>query len=407
MRDDTQFEWEILEIEEDEWADVTMTAAAGERSPVRWQRLATALGVAALLIALAGMAGYRLWQEAEAGIAATERHLGTLVEIDAIRQRQGELANRLAADVQSVDMRGSAAMVRVVMTGTSSLGEVRPYTEMLFYRRSSAGWKRTQPIAAFWGQAAVLDTATLHFDFYELDRPFVEAVAAPADSFHRTVRQFLGLPPLRAMERVTITVVPGNAPLVILADGTLVNSSPLMRNCHGGCDRAELLLAGLRTQLITRSLQKSRVHYHLQPTWEPIYVSLDSWLVAHVDELSTMMTGGTLCYQDTGTARWTYLLRSPIADITSDYYPGYGMYRKTKNVRADDTFYDSLMAERGPAALPALLAALGTEDNWPAVVQVAFGLSVVELRAEWNAYLQSLQQRKLETTPIDHSVLTR
>ena len=404
MRHAPQIEWEVLEAEDDEWAEVTLTATAGERRPVRWQRLATALGGVALLIALAGLAGYRLWQDAEAGITATERHIGTLVQVETIRQQQSEPAGELAADVQSVDIKGSTAMVQVVITETSPLGEACPRTEMLFYRRYPAGWKRTEPVAAFWGRAATLDTATLHFDFYELDRPFVEAVAEPADSFYRTVRQFLGLPPWSATEQVTITVAPRNVALAILADGTLLNSSPLMRNCYGGCERATMLLMGLRTQLIMRSLEESRAYYHLVPVWEPMYSFLSSWLIGHADELPAVVTGGTPIHQDVGSVRRTYLLRSPVVDNASAYYPGYAEYR---SAYAADKFYDALMAERGPAAIPALLAALGTEDRWPEVVQAAFGLSVVELQAEWNAYLKSLWQKTPEPAPADQSVLTR
>jgi hypothetical protein len=54
-------------------------------------------------------------------------------------------------------------------------------------------------------------------------------------------------------------------------------------------------------------------------------------------------------------------------------------------------FYDSLLADRGPTAIPALLAAFGTEGTWPDVVQTAYGVSLGELRAEWNAYLQTLR----------------
>ena len=72
MRQHTKIEWEILEAEEDEWAEVTLATATREPKPLRRQRLATVFGVSVLLVALVALAGYRLWQEAVAGIAATE-----------------------------------------------------------------------------------------------------------------------------------------------------------------------------------------------------------------------------------------------------------------------------------------------------------------------------------------------
>ncbi|MCB9121353.1 MAG: hypothetical protein H6640_16630 [Caldilineaceae bacterium] len=146
MRQNTQLAWEILEAEEDEWAEVTMAPPADEPRPARRQWLAKLLGSVALLATLTGVVGYRLVQDAEAGIAATERHIGTLVQVETIRQQQSEPASGLTADVQSVDIMGSAAMVRVVMTQTSLLGEVCSRTELLFFRRSSVGWTRTGPV---------------------------------------------------------------------------------------------------------------------------------------------------------------------------------------------------------------------------------------------------------------------
>ena len=393
MRQHTKIEWEILEAEEDEWAEVTLATATREPKPLRRQRLATVFGVSVLLVALVALAGYRLWQEAEAGIAATEQHIGTLVEVETLRRQQSEPASGLTADVQSVDIMGSAAMVRVVMTQTSLLGEVCSRTELLFFRRSSVGWTRTGPIAAVWGKKEEIETSTLHFDFHELDRPYVEAVAEPADTFHRALREFLGLPPLTVTERVIITVVPKYVPPGILADGTLENSSPFLLYCGGKCDRMTMSWNGLHTQLVSRNLEESRVRYHVRPIWEPMYTALASWLVDHADELPANLPDGTRIGQDSNPLRRIYLLRNPVAGSAVDHYPGYAEYLGRDAAYAAYSFYDSLMADRGPTAIPALLAAFGTEDNWPDVVQTAFGVSVVDLQAEWDGYVQTMWKK--------------
>ena len=124
MRQDTQIEWEILEVEEDEWAEVTLTAA-NERKPRRWQRLVTVFATAALLMALVAMTGYRLWQDAEAGIAATERHIGTLVQVETMHQQPLAATHELSTQVDDVVIKGSAAMARVVVTETSSFGALK------------------------------------------------------------------------------------------------------------------------------------------------------------------------------------------------------------------------------------------------------------------------------------------
>src|SRR5690606_18869109 len=142
--------------EEDEWAEVTLTAAQRERQPMRRQRLVTAFATGALLIALASVAGYRLWQDAEAGIAATERHIGSLVQVETMRQQPLAANHDLSTQVDDVVIKGSTAMVRVVVTETLSLGQVLPRIETRFYERCPAGWRRAEPVATFWGQSAEL-----------------------------------------------------------------------------------------------------------------------------------------------------------------------------------------------------------------------------------------------------------
>ena len=70
MRQNTQLEWEILEAEEEEWAEVTMAPPADEPRPARRQWLAKLLGSVALLATLTGVVGYRLVQDAEAAVVA-------------------------------------------------------------------------------------------------------------------------------------------------------------------------------------------------------------------------------------------------------------------------------------------------------------------------------------------------
>src|SRR5690606_26175733 len=158
--------------------------------------------------------------------------------------------------------------------------------------------------------------------------------------------------------------------LAILADGTLVNSSPLLRDCNGRCERATMFSAGLRAQLVTQSLQESRVRYHVRPAWEPMYSFLADWVIVHADELPAIMNSGAHVLPDMGTGCHTYLLRCPITDTAAySSYPGYGEYRRMADAYAGYQFYDALVADRGPEAFPALLTAFGTEETWPDVVK--------------------------------------
>src|SRR5690606_6157469 len=194
MRNDSQLEWEILDGDAEDWGETGMLAEPGATMTLHRLRPANVLGAVALVLILAGIIGYQLWQTAEAGIAATEHHIGTLVEVESLRQQARSQGSEPAADVESITLSGGAAIVHVVVSDTTPLGQIVPYVETRFYRHSSAGWQRTEPTLADWGSRALLDMTTLRFDFRELDRPDVEAIAAPLDDFHRTVRALLRLP---------------------------------------------------------------------------------------------------------------------------------------------------------------------------------------------------------------------
>jgi len=396
MRHDTQIEWEILEVEEDEWAEVTLTAAS-ERKPRRWQRLVTVFATAALLMALVAMTGYRLWQDAEAGIAATERHIGSLVQVETMHQQPLAATHELSTQVDDVVIKGSAAMVRVVVTETSWFGQVLPHIETRFYERCPAGWRRTEPVASFWGKPAALDTPTLHFDFYELDRPFVEAIAAPIDTYHLALRQILGLPPLRATGQITVAVVPRYvAHGEVLPDGTMVEPSPyLYFAVLQGSEKPQYLaeagttfMRRLHLQLRERSMQERHAVYSIREVWKPLTAYLEQWLCDHAAELTALANGKP----PVDEGRFVDPTQA-IATLTGETI-NYAHVSELQDYRSDImafnayALFDFLVADHGPDAIPALLAAFGTQETWPAVIDEAFGMTMDELLAEWNAYVQ-------------------
>lgn len=397
MRQNIRIEWEILEAEEDEWAEVTMALPADEPRPISWRRFATAYGVVAFLVALSGMTGYRLWQDAEAGIAATERHIGTLVQVETFRQQPSTTAHELSAAVDEVTLKGSAAMVRVVVTKTSSFGQVLPHIETRFYERCPAGWRRTAPVATFWGDAAMLETPTLHFDFYELDRPYVEEVAAPIDAYHAALRQLLGLPALAATGRVTVAVIPDFvAPGALLPDGILTEGSPYLYYAAPPGDERPKFFAGASTtflrrlqgQLLARAMQQSQAVYGIREAWQPLVGYLERWLRSHEADLSALAIGVPLTHDSRVVRPAQTLATLTGEDINNTRYSEYQEHRIDIINFSAQAFFDFLAADRGPDAIPALLAAFGTQDTWPAVIDDAFGMTMDELLARWEAYEQ-------------------
>ena len=397
MRFNTHLEWEVLDAEADEWAEVTMQVMSAERSPSRRQRLFFILAELALFAVLASLIGYQLWYEAEAGLAATADHIGALVEVEALSQSSRQPAGQIAAHVRSVALKGGTAMVSVVVTETSPIGHVLPHVETRFYRRCPAGWQRTEPILAFWGRKATIETATLHFDFFELDRPFVEQVAEPIDTFHFALRKLLNLPELSAGERITIDVTPSYVPPgKTRPDSSIVEPSPLLyfvaldSNDKGSpyADAETRFYLRLRSQLIDRSMMESRIAHDVRQEWISLFRQINRWLYDHAADLPSLVDGEPL--RDEG------IIVEPahaIAVLTGrDMCTGCAI-GDANNSGQSITFsthalLDFLIAYRGPGAISALLATLGKQENWPGVIDAAFGLSMEELQAEWEAYLQ-------------------
>ncbi|MCB0040657.1 MAG: hypothetical protein KDE23_13305 [Caldilinea sp.] len=406
MQPETRLDWEILEAEADEWAEVTMAPAPPVRRAVRWQGASVALGVVALLVALAGMCGYRLWRDAEAGIAATERHIGSLVQIETMRQQPPTATRVHSTQVDDVVVKGTTAMARIVMTETSPFGQSLSHVEARFYERCPAGWRRTEPVAAFWGNPAELDTPTLHFDFYELDRPFVEASAEPIDAYHIALRRILGLRPLAATERITVTIEARHvAAGATLPSGALVESSPYFYHAPPGhqdpplhVDAGSPLLNRLQGRLLVRSMQECDAVHGIRAVGKPLVSYLQQWLREHAAALPALANGEPLPDEN----RFVNPAQA-LAILTGEYviwahFPEDMERRSDVFVFSAHAFVDFLVADRGPDAIPALLAAFATQDTWPAVIDEAFGMTMDELLAEWNAYVQRLDG---EGTAID------
>ncbi len=376
MRQDSLLEWEILDVEAEAWDEAVTPAppiaAAPQHRPPARILAATVL----VLILAAGIIGYQLWRTAEAGIAATEQHIGKLVEIEALRQQVRGQGSATAVGVESIALRSSAVMVQVVVTETSPLGEPLPFVETRFYRHGTAGWQRTAANPAYWGSRSMLETASLRFDFYELDRADVEAIAALLDDFHHTLRDVLGLPAPVAGLPITVTVAPQYvASAVALPGGVIVAMSPSLLRRAVGSDGATMLAAEVRRQLIARAIAECREHYRVRPAWHAMLDHLAGWLGDHAGDLPVLAASAPP-QPDDGQAPPAALslasLGMLVADNRADYAsPGNAGYRDQSTAQAADAFFDRLVAVRGAGALPALLAAFGAEDDWAGVLNVA------------------------------------
>ncbi|MCB0040780.1 MAG: hypothetical protein H6639_22930 [Caldilineaceae bacterium] len=374
MRQDSRLEWEILDVETGAWDEAVTPATPIEAAPQRRPPARILAATVLVLILAAGVIGYQLWRTAEAGIAATEQHIGKLVEIEALRQQVRGQGGATAVDVASIALRSSAVMVQVVVTETSPLGEPLPFVETRFYRHGTAGWQRTAPIPAYWGSRSMVETASLRFDFHELDRADVETIAAPLDDFHHALRAVLGLPAPVAGLPITVTVAPQYvASAADLPGGAIVVLSPLLLRRAVGSDGAAMLAAEVRRQLIARAIVECRAHYGVRPAWHPMLDHLAGWLGHHAADLPSRAASAPPQHdgQDVPSALSLAALGMLLADNRADYAsPGNAGYRNQSTAQAAAAFFDRLVAERGGGALPTLLATFGQADDWAGVLDI-------------------------------------
>ncbi len=388
MRQTTPFLWEINETTEEEWEELaTATPERAAPQPVRRHRMAWAI-LAVTLGLLTVVLGVRLWQEAEKGVARVERDIGQVVQLETVQGRLHDFSAIDAALVDTIELNFAGAMARVVVTSTTPRGELVTYTETRFYRRQGAGWERCAPIPSFWGKAATLDTATLHFSYFVRDQPFVEAHALALDAYHQSLRTMLELPRLNGHSRITITIVPRTVPpLATGHDAPIIQSSPLLYRAAGTITGEVTAKEILQLLLLRRTLDEAAATDLIPPPWAPTIDRLRLWSIDRAGSLPIPGAGAALAPQPRPGA--SYSLASLQTGEVADSARGYTGYRTAILDAATYAFFDFTVSRAGIEGTPALLAAFSRSEDWQQAATLALGLSEEEVEAAWRIYLRA------------------
>lgn len=393
MRDSVALDWVVLEIEDDnEWLAVTSQNQPQNQpqhpsQPSGWRRAQIGVSVAVLIAVLAALAGLRLWNEAQLGIAEIEGDVQALVRVETARQNAVEQSAALQAALQAVEIDQRGLMVRVIVTETTGGTFAYSFTESRFYTRDRTGWHSSDPLISFWGDEALLDTANLHFVFHELDRRVVDEVAQPLDAYVGELRVFLGLPALTPAERITVIVAPTTSPSgSITVDGVIHQPSPLVLRVPTCSDDKSVLLTRLRSLLLSRTMGELIDTNNVGAEWLPIVESLSGWITRNGIPATNSGAGktsnsGAMPAQCTALKHSTLFYRhedlgsGPDVDVTITY--------------DGDRLFAFVISGKTQATMPKLLSAFGHHTSWESLTQEVFGISYEELRRMWSCDSQA------------------
>ena len=386
MRQTLQLDWDFLEIEkEEEWVEMTAIPVAedADRSHGRGDKRAW-MSMMALTVVAVAIVGFRLWLIAEEGAAAIERDLGALTQTETISMRKFSAHDLPATTVESVRLNASGAMVCVVVTETLASGESVSRSETRFYKPVGNQWRRTAPISSFWGRAAEMETATLHFDFHALDRPYVEAIAEPLAAYHQALRGLLGLP--APTQPMTVTIAPDSVPIRMSGpDGAIVLPSPRLYSAPSEPVRVAIFMDATRAILTVRTFNEAISYYHVTPNWQPHVDALQGWVLLRGGNLPEYLASQTGSEKASCCRCSPYAFNAMLNGNDADYYdsPGYAEYGSGALTAAVHALIDCLAHSHRIDAVPALLAGFRHHESWSTLAPDVFGVSAKDLARLW------------------------
>lgn len=361
----------------------------------------------------------------------------------------GAQAAPFQVTIQAVHQVGDLAWVEAVLSvpDDASVEEAIPLRVTYFYRRTPAGWLRTAPQAALWGEPQTLETAYFRFEFREKDAAAVQQVADQIDAHYRTVRRDLGLAlPVFSAAKIVLDISPETVPLPDLyrahdrfnLNGTrIMLSSPGVHQTPAHLSDAEILAQSVSLLLIEAAVDEwshaMLVHQggldwtrlvpalRLWQIWdrnEPLdagrreliewlYIERpvkvrepDQWLPRSYTQMCATYAAWNLAPEilavpitcsELDPLIW-FAHGAPTHVRTMMQYQseieaaGDSLARRGE-VLALTTVLEYVVATYGREQLPVFLDGFGRYPNWATLIPTVFGVSVDAFEAGWRAYL--------------------
>lgn len=341
--------------------------------------------------------------------------------------------------IQQVQVQGDTALVQILLSVQGADAITHTLRTTRFYRRTAAGWQRTNPDLRFWGAAERMETAHFRFDFHTRDTPAVLAVADHIDERYLALRHTFGLPP-PGQEKVTITVAVETAPLpnmyLTYKRGTMVVPAPALQQTLVSLTETEILDQSIALHLSERVLKEwfdtVKLDYE-SVNWQQLQFALRLWQIWAFDgplavgrypivhELYADRYGAardhnrrppTHYSQICMTYQAWHLSPDLLLPMTCSEYDPYLWYaqvallhlkplaqptntntelsemdRGQSEVIALTTMIEYIVTEYGQEVLPDFLNAFSQQKDWETLIQTVFHYSVTEFEAGWHQYL--------------------
>jgi hypothetical protein len=289
FRHRTLVNWQIL-LDDDRWngdqAPKIPRDPPALAHPYRPFLLLGAVGVLSLAVMVAG---FLLWQKAEAGLEQIEAELQEALTLESwmsTRTASTDQSSIPAAGftLQNFDLRGDLARTEVIVTDPSL---PLPYRETRCYQQTDATWERTSPASIFWGSQHILESEHFVFHFHLHDATAVAEASPILNALYLHLSQMLGLP-TAGQDRLIVDVAADPHLSVFRRLHVIENEirvlSPSLLQIPLTSSPAEALVQAVSIPLLhylvdqTTSEWIRDVDWPLNWRWEPIYEGIELWL---------------------------------------------------------------------------------------------------------------------------------
>lgn len=463
----TKLDWQVLDEQANDTATVAPKLDSTRASP-RFHRIFWIVGCVALLLLLSGA---WLWHRAQMGLSqvdteiynATQSELWIATQSD--NKQLSELAFDptaaqwhdqfiredsalsalqaiaprvpLAVDVRLLDIGRDSAVVELTAAISSTDSTINTFRQKRFYHRAAAGWLRTAPPAAHWGEEASLESAYFVFVFRQHDAAVVAEVASQVDALYVHLHQNFGLPLERETEKSIIeispTELPGAALLREHAVGHYRIASPDLYLAPESVTDAELVMQSLALLFTAAIVDDASTYYEMYWVRERMQNALRLWALWDLDlplsawqqTVKQWPLAGTLNSGDVADLCAIYgvwlptpsLLSLPLMcsaptqstiaaapptaispawleQLSTDIFwqetvslAGNNWIDHQHDIVLLETLVEYVVQRYGRDRLPEFLASLGSHKSWATLTPELFGQSPTEFAMDWRDYL--------------------